>query len=286
MSGYNDFDSRYDTCFGLDVSSTNSTQEAAVADWCKFQIGKPFNWNFLNPWTYDSFYCSQLVWRGYHDITGVNIDTNRIANAVEPGELVQSPYTATVYRHGNYSASSWDNINGKWYFFDGSGNYLRSGMYNVAGQNYFFAPTGELVSYYCTAVVSSAMGGNKALDVPNASTVIGTQLIIWDWNYGNHQIWDIFSPDGSTFVLQSRHSKKVVDIFGGIPGNEVPVVQWDYHGGANQRWQLVRYSDGSYQFRSAYNTGYVLDVSKASATNGAKMIVWPNSGAANQRWFF
>lgn len=216
---------------------------------------------------------------GYLDVTGVNLDTSRIPLAVHPTELIDSAYTSTVYRHGNYLASTWDSINGKYYFFDQNGNYLHNGMYSIGGQNYFFAPTGELVAHYGTVFISSAMNRNKTLDVPNASTASGTQLIIWDRNNGNNQIWDIFSPDGATYVLQSRHSKKVVDIYGGTPSNEVPVIQWDYHGGANQRWQLVRYTtDGSYQFRSAANTNYVLDVSKASATNGAKMIVWPNSG--------
>jgi uncharacterized protein YycO len=281
----NDWEGRCTTCFGLDVNVTNASQESAAADWCYSQIGAPFNWNLVDKERYGAYYCSQLVWRAYMDTTGVNLDVDRIPYAVHPTELIDSQYTSTIYRHGNYLTSSWDNIYGKWYYFDANGYYLHSGMYNIGGQNYYFAPTGELVAYYRAAFLASAMGGSKVLDVPNASLSSGTQLIIWDYNNGNNQVWDIFSPDGSTMVLQSRHSKKVADIYGGIPGNEVPVIQWDYHGSVNQRWYLYRYSDGSYQFRSAANSAYALDVAKGLPANGAKMIVWPYSGNANQRWF-
>jgi hypothetical protein len=38
------------------------------------QIGKPYNWNFLDPDQKDSFYCSQLAYVAYKRI-GINLDT-------------------------------------------------------------------------------------------------------------------------------------------------------------------------------------------------------------------
>ncbi len=45
-----------------------------VAAYVLAQVGKPYNLNFLNSETEDSFYCSQLAYKGYQQV-GINLNT-------------------------------------------------------------------------------------------------------------------------------------------------------------------------------------------------------------------
>jgi len=45
-----------------------------VAQYCLEQVGKPYNLNFLNAETEESFYCSQLAYKAYQQV-GVDLNT-------------------------------------------------------------------------------------------------------------------------------------------------------------------------------------------------------------------
>lgn len=45
-----------------------------LADYCLAQLGKPYNLNFLNSESEESFYCSQLVYKAYQQV-GINLNT-------------------------------------------------------------------------------------------------------------------------------------------------------------------------------------------------------------------
>ena len=83
--------------YGLNVNETTTAQDAAAANWCYSQIGKPYNYNFFDRDTRNSFYCSQLVWAAYKDLYGIDLDTSAWGNAVYPTELVMSSHTSTIY---------------------------------------------------------------------------------------------------------------------------------------------------------------------------------------------
>ncbi|HEX5810309.1 MAG TPA: YiiX/YebB-like N1pC/P60 family cysteine hydrolase [Anaerolineales bacterium] len=72
------FDSFYGVVSPIDALAA-SEQEAeemrtAVAAYCRAQMGKPYNLNFLNAETEEAFYCSQLAYKAYQRI-GVNLNT-------------------------------------------------------------------------------------------------------------------------------------------------------------------------------------------------------------------
>lgn len=71
----NDWDERYEgnKVYGITTYGTTVEEDAEVADWCVDQQGKPYNPIFVNTWTRNSFYCSQLLYAGYLDNTGINI---------------------------------------------------------------------------------------------------------------------------------------------------------------------------------------------------------------------
>ena len=79
---------------GNKVSSLKKRK--AAASWAESQVGKPYNWNFLNKWDTGRYYCSQLVWRAWLN-QGNNIDYITADTIVTPAELVNSPATVTLW---------------------------------------------------------------------------------------------------------------------------------------------------------------------------------------------
>jgi uncharacterized protein YycO len=45
-----------------------------IAEYCLAQVGKPYNLNFLNAETGDTFYCSQLAYKAYQQV-GIDLNT-------------------------------------------------------------------------------------------------------------------------------------------------------------------------------------------------------------------
>jgi hypothetical protein len=72
------FDTFYGVTSPLDGSGASEEEEhamrKAVAAYCLAQLGKPYNLNFLNSETEDSFYCSQLAYKAYQQI-GIDLNT-------------------------------------------------------------------------------------------------------------------------------------------------------------------------------------------------------------------
>lgn len=58
----------------LDEATERDVRER-VAAYCEAQIGKPYNINFFNSETEESFYCSQLAYKAYKSC-GMDLNTN------------------------------------------------------------------------------------------------------------------------------------------------------------------------------------------------------------------
>jgi len=72
------FDTFYGVASPLDVHGLAEEEEhemrQTIAAYCLAQVGKPYNLNFLNPETQESFYCSQLAYKAYQQIS-INLNT-------------------------------------------------------------------------------------------------------------------------------------------------------------------------------------------------------------------
>ncbi|GAA0696211.1 hypothetical protein GCM10008904_00020 [Paraclostridium ghonii] len=84
--------------YGLLVKDSSPQKDQDAANYAYKQVGKPYNWNFFNTETTDSFYCSQLVYKAYKDTTG--IDLNYGGGIVTPVNLIQSDKTSCIYSMG------------------------------------------------------------------------------------------------------------------------------------------------------------------------------------------
>lgn len=86
------------TCYAVTVKRTTLSQDAKAADWCKKQIGKPYNKNFFNTSTRKAFYCSQLVWAAFWDNFKIDLNTSEFGVAIHPMELVKTSQTTLLYK--------------------------------------------------------------------------------------------------------------------------------------------------------------------------------------------
>jgi hypothetical protein len=86
-----------------------------------------------------------------------------------------------------------------------------------------------------------------------------------------------------TVVLAAAHSGKVLDVLNGSTEDRAPIVQFDSHGGDNQKWRLDDLHDGSFRIVSVHS-GKVLDVTGFSMDNETPIIQFEWHGGPNQRW--
>ena len=98
--GPNDWNTSKGTAYGADVKGTTSLQDQAAANWCLNQVGKPYNYNYLDTATRSKFYCSQLVWAAFKDNYGIDINTDFVGEAIYPMEILDSPNVNVIYRKG------------------------------------------------------------------------------------------------------------------------------------------------------------------------------------------
>jgi serine protease AprX len=84
-------------------------------------------------------------------------------------------------------------------------------------------------------------------------------------------------------VLAAVHSNKALDVAGISTSNGANVQQWNYNGGANQRWRIEPLTSGGYQL-VAVHSGKCLDVSGGSTVDGANVLQWDCHSGANQQW--
>lgn len=87
------------------------------------------------------------------------------------------------------------------------------------------------------------------------------------------------------FVISSVSSGQVLDdkAFSTTPGTILQ--QWPANGGKNQRWNVRRYDNLSYEITSV-NSGLALSAQNGSSDSGAKIEQTGMTGAPSQLWYF
>ncbi|MGC0344028.1 non-reducing end alpha-L-arabinofuranosidase family hydrolase [Streptomyces sp. SLBN-8D4] len=88
---------------------------------------------------------------------------------------------------------------------------------------------------------------------------------------------------GTVYTLSNAAAGRVLDEPAGQNGNGTPLQVWDASGASNQRWKVVRNSDGAYTLTNIAS-GRVLDEPVNQTANGTRMTVWDANGGAHQHW--
>lgn len=73
------------------------------------------------------------------------------------------------------------------------------------------------------------------------------------------------------YMIISRLTKKVFDDKGKPTDESIPLIQYDGHGGQNQRWRFIKRNNNTYYIVSC-SSGKALDVRGGSRKSGAEII--------------
>lgn len=131
----------------------------------------------------------------------------------------------------------------------------------------------------------TARHSGKLLDVYNASTADGANVVQWTANGQANQRWQFRDAGVGYVTIVSVNSGKCLDVYGGTgaTGDGVRVVQWACHGGTNQQWRLQDVGSGYVQV-IARHSSKCLDVLNASTADGAQAVQWTCGTATSQHW--
>ncbi|NQX66467.1 RICIN domain-containing protein [Paenibacillus alba] len=92
-----------------------------------------------------------------------------------------------------------------------------------------------------------------------------------------------FNTAATNYMITNANSGKTVEVFGGGTSDGTKIVQWNYHAGTNQRWELVDAGGGYYKIKNV-KSGKLLEVTGGSTANGALVEQWGDNGGTNQQW--
>jgi len=123
---------------------------------------------------------------------------------------------------------------------------------------------------------------SKAIDVKGSKPDNGTEIIQWEFNKGNNQLWE-FEEVGNFVRIINKATGKCLDVEGGKSDNGVRIIQWEAGKGNNQLWELERDEKGFFKIISKA-TSKALTVEGASNENGARIIQWEVNNGNNQLW--
>ncbi|MGC4813452.1 alpha-galactosidase [Micromonospora sp. DT228] len=151
-----------------------------------------------------------------------------------------------------------------------------SGLYRLAPLTTTPTPT--------TYTVAARHSG-KLLDVSNASTSDGANVVQWGANGQANQRWRFSDTGGGYSTVTSLSSGKCLDVYGGASATAdgVRVIQWACNGGTNQQW-LVEDLGTGYVRLVARHSGKCLDVLNAATADGAQAVQWTCGTGASQQW--
>ncbi len=123
----------------------------------------------------------------------------------------------------------------------------------------------------------------KVIDVENASTADGANVIQWTDSGSNSQRWQFQYDGAGYFRFRNINSGKILDVSSGSTSNGGNIIQWTDNGGDNQKWRIIDKGNGYYKLKNK-KSGLLVDVSNASASDGGNIVQWADNGGTNQAW--
>jgi hypothetical protein len=131
--------------------------------------------------------------------------------------------------------------------------------------------TDAMCAGHCTAAASPNQG-----DGFQSCMSYRTPITVWR---KDSQAFDEKMP----YRICSKLSGKCLDVVVAGQANGARVQQWDFGGGANQKWLIKTIGDGYYRV-CAQHSGKCLNVNNGSTANGADINQWTDYGEDHQRF--
>ncbi|WP_240138833.1 RICIN domain-containing protein [Streptomyces sp. MUM 178J] len=135
--------------------------------------------------------------------------------------------------------------------------------------------------------ISSKSDPNLVWDVKEASQSDGAQVILWPRHSTFNQQWRFEEVGGAgaqrRYKITARHSGKSLDVFEGKAENGAQVIQFEFRGGPNQKWDLYWDNIGEHFSLRVVHSGKFLDAFEG-AGRGTRLIQFQPNGQPNQYW--
>ena len=201
-------------------------------------------------------------------------------------------YPQTIPAPGIYIPEKWLNTSGTntLVIYDASGN--RPDQVIIQPE---ITASRDVIAYEATSGILSgavyeiktALNNTSNLDVGNAGTSNGANVLIWNDKNGNNQRWKVIDAGGGLYRLEPQHAPgKVLDADNPGTSNGTKVQIWDYWGGPNQKWQINPVGGGYYELRASNALNKVLDVSRGNSADGTNVQLWDYANVPQQKWRF
>ncbi|WP_406430734.1 RICIN domain-containing protein [Streptomyces sp. NBC_00631] len=123
----------------------------------------------------------------------------------------------------------------------------------------------------------------KYLDIPGASTAVGTATEQWHNSACSCQLFTFQSAAGGAWNIRNVNSNLNLDISNSSTTAGAAVVQNTSSGAASQKWTLTDAGNGYFKLQNV-NSGLVAGVAQSSTADGGAVIQWSSLNVDDQLW--
>jgi hypothetical protein len=116
------------------------------------------------------------------------------------------------------------------------------------------------------------------------NNITGLDRLKYGWGSGTMDPFYATFATGIDYKIINRNSGKSLDVNGSVTDNGGNIIQWDYSGANNQRWNFAAPGSNGYFSITNKNSNKELDVNGGSAIAGSGVIQWDYSGSNSQQW--
>ena len=125
-----------------------------------------------------------------------------------------------------------------------------------------------------------ALSSDKYFDIEKGNIAIGANLEQWDLNYGNSQKFTFGEVEEGYFKIIPNHATDKVIYYNSSNENQIGQKPWS--DGDEQKWKLIKNTDGTYRIISKENQEYCMTVKDDAQNNGEKIVIEKWEGKLNQ----
>lgn len=152
-----------------------------------------------------------------------------------------------------------------------------SGSPEQSAVRYAFAAVGIADFWKITSVSSS-----KVLDIPWASKNAAVNVLLYGYNGGDNQLWQIKYFSDGYYLIRAKHSGLCLDAPDSSSG--VQIRQWYQTSNIGQRWIFTGTGNKNEYYIGNLGSTKYMDVQEGNTADGTPIIQWDFHGGANQRW--
>lgn len=244
---------------------------------------------------------SKFIRPGYKIIDIVDNNSVAAYDTVGKKLVIVTVNSTTSPNTVNYDLSQFTTLTGNvtGYRTSSSENMAAISGLSLANKKFTNTQPANSVSTFVITGISGATGGgttidtnayykivnqnsNKLLDVSEASTADGANVIQWMDIGGTNQQWKFVATTNGYYKLINRKTGKALEVSAQSVADGGDVIQWTDNGGTNQQWKPV-FTDNTLKLVNR-NSNKVADISSGSTSNGGDVIQWTDNGGTNQKW--